>query len=85
MLSNPPPSSIAGSTATDRLERFPAIGIPAQAIYRRLRVCGLTEAQAGDLTARTLGLRTTRLPWRLEQIQRLLFIRSLVERGDLAD
>jgi hypothetical protein len=81
MLSNPAPSSPGGLDASGDLESFPDLGTPAGAIFRHLRGAGLTDAQAGDLTARATGLRITSRPWRLQEIQGLLFLRSLVD-GD---
>lgn len=79
MRSNPVPSSPEGLDAGGQLESFPVIAFPPPVVYRQLRIVGLTEAQAGDLTARATGLRITRRPWRIEEIQRLLFLRSLVD------
>jgi hypothetical protein len=83
MTLNPPPRS--AEVLGDPLEPFPENGESAGAVYRRLRGYGLTESEAGDLTARSLGLRPSRRPWQLCEIQRLLFLRSLVDRGDLVD
>jgi hypothetical protein len=79
MFTNPVPSSPQGLDAAGELESFPVIEVSAAGVYQRLRIAGLTDAQAGDLTARASGLRITRHPWRIEEIQRLLFLRSLVD------
>ncbi len=62
------------------LEPF-SLAIPASTLYRRLRMCGLTEPQAGNLTARAAGLAAGGRPWRLVEVQRLEFLRVLVEQG----
>jgi len=79
MLSRPPVIGDTSQEARD-LEPFPQ-EIPASTLYRRLRVCGLTEPQAANLTARAAGLTAARRPWRLVEVQRLQFLRALVEQG----
>jgi hypothetical protein len=49
--------------------------------FRRLRIAGLTAAQAGNLTARLSGLSPVRTGWNVVEIERLLFLRSLVDTG----
>jgi hypothetical protein len=49
--------------------------------FRRLRIAGLTTAQAGNLTARLSGLSPVRTGWSVVEIERLLFLRSLVDSG----
>jgi len=49
--------------------------------FRRLRIAGLTATQAGNLTARLSGLSPVRTGWSVGEIERLLFLRSLVESG----
>jgi hypothetical protein len=83
MLTGPAPSSLPGTAARAGLEPFPATSSSVRAMYGRLRLCGLTEAQAGNLTARATGLSLGRRTWRLEEIQGLLFLRALVEDGRL--
>jgi hypothetical protein len=85
-MMNPVPSAQPGAgpgSASQELERFPTQA-PAGTLYQRLRLFGLTEAQAGNLTARASGLRQTRRPWRIDEVQRLLFLRSLVEGGRIS-
>ncbi len=79
MLGRPP---VIGDTSQENrhLEPFP-LEIPPSALYRRLRICGLTETQAGNRTARAAGLTAARGPWRLVEVQRLQFLRALVEQG----
>lgn len=52
-----------------------------RAAYRGLRAIGLSESEAGNLAAHLAGLGGTRQGWRLSEIERLLFIRSLIETG----
>ena len=56
-----------------------------RATFRRLRVCGLSAEEAGNLTARLEGLRPVRDGWAVLEIERLVFLRWLVERGQFAD
>ena len=51
--------------------------------YRSLRALGWSEAEAGNLSAHLAGLDVTRGGWRIREIERLLFIRSLVSTGRL--
>ena len=68
----------------DALPRPEPIGIPARPTYRRLTMAGFSPAEAGNLTAHLSGLRSSRMPWTLREIESLLFLRDLVERGRLA-
>jgi hypothetical protein len=52
-----------------------------RAAYRGLRAIGLSEAEAGNLSAHLAGLARVRTGWQLREIERLLFIRSLVDSG----
>jgi hypothetical protein len=49
--------------------------------YQRLRMVGLSAAEAGNLTAHLNGLRVAEQGWALPEIERLLFIRALVDLG----
>jgi hypothetical protein len=49
--------------------------------YHRLRMVGLTATEAGNITAHLSGLRIADQGWSLHEIERLLFVRALVERG----
>lgn len=44
---------------------------------------GWTEAEAGNLVAHLAGLDVTRNGWRIREVERLLFIRTLVSSGRL--
>lgn len=55
------------------------------ATFRRLRVCGLSAEEAGNLTARLEGLRPIHAGWSVAEIERLVFLRWLVRRGRFAD
>ena len=63
-----------------------AAGGPAPSVrptFRRLQLAGLTPDEAGNLTAHLTGLRVTGAPWTVREIERLVFLRTLVERGRL--
>jgi hypothetical protein len=53
----------------------------ARGTFRRLRMAGLTELEAGNLTAHLNGLRAAERGWTVKEIENLLFIRALVEQG----
>jgi hypothetical protein len=52
--------------------------------YQRLRMVGLSASEAGNLTAHLNGLRVAEQGWALPEIERLLFIRALVDLGRIA-
>ena len=49
--------------------------------YHRLRMVGLTALEAGNLTAHLNGLHVAEHGWTLQEIERLHFVRALVESG----
>jgi hypothetical protein len=58
-----------------------ASGRSVRRTFQRLRMVGLTSAEAANLTAHLSGLRVGRQPWTVGEIERLLFLRVLVESG----
>lgn len=70
---------------------FPAVIVPepelprrpARATYRLLKMRGLTDRQAANLTAFMAGIHTVDDGWTLREVERLLFVRSLVRSGHL--
>jgi hypothetical protein len=62
---------------------LPAAG-PAESVrsaFRGLRALGLSEGEAANLSAHLAGLALTTRGWSLAEVERLLFIRSLVDQG----
>lgn len=55
----------------------------ARRTFQRLRMVGLSTTEAANLTAHLNGLRVGRQPWTVAEIERLLFIRALVETDRL--
>lgn len=51
--------------------------------FLRLRMVGLTDTEAADLTAHLSGLRISGRPWTLAQVEHLAFLRSLLDSGRL--
>jgi hypothetical protein len=51
--------------------------------YRLLGSMGFRSGEAGNLTAYLQGLPPVTDGWAVVEIERLLFLRHLVERGDL--
>jgi hypothetical protein len=49
--------------------------------YRRLQTAGLEAREAASLTARLSGLPMVPRGWRVEEVERLLFVRELVRTG----
>ena len=66
-----------GSTARGGEPELPAV------TYRLLGSRGFRSDEAGNLTAYLHGLRPVKGGWAVGEIERLLFLRHLVERGDL--
>jgi hypothetical protein len=54
------------------------------ATYGDLGAMGLAPTEAGNLTAYLRGLRPVDQGWTVAEIDRLLFLRYLVDRGRLA-
>jgi hypothetical protein len=52
-----------------------------RATYGGLRRMGWSETEASSMAAHLAGLTPSRTGWQLREIERLLFIRSLVEGG----
>jgi hypothetical protein len=50
---------------------------------RRLQMCGLSSAEAANLTAHLQGLPAVESGWSARQIAHLLFLRSILETGRL--
>jgi hypothetical protein len=72
----------AGTKSLDgAVESRPREHETVRATYRRLRMAGLTATEAGNLTAHLNGLHVAEQGWTLQEIERLLFIRALVELG----
>jgi hypothetical protein len=57
-----------------------ALAESVRATYRGLLAAGLTETEAGNLSAHLAGLAHVRHGWQMREIERLLFIRALVEQ-----
>ena len=57
--------------------------LPVAATTRRLQLCGLSVAEASNLTAHLNGLPAVKSGWTVRQIAHLLFLRSIVETGRL--
>lgn len=70
------------STTTRRPPRRPVATAdrrPARATYRLLAMRGLSPAEAGNLTAYSVGLGPIDGGWSVREIERLRFLRYLVE------
>jgi hypothetical protein len=61
----------------------PELGSAALATYRDLGAKGLAPTEAGNLTAYLRGLRPVDQGWTVAEIDRLLFLRYLVDRDRL--
>ena len=68
-------------TSTPRLRRGRVQADSVRAAYRGLRAIGLSESEAGNLSAHLAGLGHVPQGWLIREIERLLFIRSLVDSG----
>lgn len=56
-------------------------GRATQGVFLGLRRCGLSIEQAGNLTAHLEGLRGVPGGWSVDEVERLCFVRWLVETG----
>jgi hypothetical protein len=77
-------TAVAGATIAQRSadgsdERLPT----ARTLYGRLTAKGLDPAEAGNLTAFLNGLAPVSGGWDVDEIERLLFVCHLVDRGRL--
>ena len=52
--------------------------------YRGLRRMGWSEAEASSMAAHLAGLTPSRTGWQLREVERLLFIRALVDDGRIS-
>ena len=52
-----------------------------QSVYLGLRRCGLSTAEAGNLTARLEGIQPLPGGWTLRDVERLQFLRWLITSG----
>ncbi len=85
--------SLAPSAVQVPHRRTPAVvtsrhrphGSAALATYRDLGAKGFGPTEAGNLTAYLRGLRPTGRGWTVAELDRLLFLRYLVDRGLLDD
>jgi len=76
--------TIPNETAIDRLgppAMPPASPESVRTTYRRLRMGGLSAAEAGNLTAHLSGIHATPQGWAIEEVEHLLFVRAMVDRG----
>ncbi len=71
MRTPPQPASIPSPSAR-------AVPSP-HAIFRRLRMSGFTAGEAGALVAHLVGLPSARSGWAIEEVERLLFVRAMVD------
>jgi hypothetical protein len=53
--------------------------VPVAVTTRRLQLCGLSMAEASNLTAHLSGLAAVESGWTVHQIEHLRFLRSIVE------
>jgi hypothetical protein len=55
--------------------------LTSTATARRLRMAGFSAEEAGNLVAHLSGLRVARKAWTVGEVDRLLFLRSMVQSG----
>jgi hypothetical protein len=56
-------------------------GLTTTATARRLRMAGWSAEEAGNLVAHLSGLRVARTAWTVVEVDRMLFLRSMVQSG----
>ena len=64
--------------------RAGATAASVRTTYRGLRRMGWSETEASSMAAHLAGLTPSRTGWQLREVERLLFIRSLVDDGRIA-
>jgi hypothetical protein len=74
-------STNTGASASAAATREPPAD--ARATYRQLRAAGLDHVEAGNVTAYLAGLAPVETGWEIAEIDRLLFVRYMAERGRL--
>jgi hypothetical protein len=80
MMQPQAPHQPAGPAAGDAAQAAPARDT-VRMTYRRLRIAGLSAREAGSLTAHLTGLPMVPGGWQVEEVERLLFVRALVQTG----
>lgn len=82
--STPPHLPVAAAAAAEAAapavtEHAPELPLSPHATFHRLRMAGFTPREAGSLVAHLVGLRTVTSGWAIEEVERLLFVRALVD------
>ena len=70
-----------GASFRTPAEASPAGGSNTRAIYRALLVRGLRPGEAANLTAFLCEIPVGKQPWKIDEVNRLLFLRELHEAG----
>jgi hypothetical protein len=65
-------------------QRSGASATSVRTTYRGLRRMGWSETEASSMAAHLAGLTPSRTGWQLREVERLLFIRSLVDDGRIS-
>lgn len=80
------PSEAASGFPTEGTTASSSSGLiapPTRATYRSLILKGLTPEEAANLTAFLCGIPVGTQPWKLTEVNRLLFLRELRQTGRL--
>ena len=88
LLEPPAPATPTARSVAQMLADLVASGAPdrardPRATFMALRWSGLTSEEAANLTARVAGIGSTPCGWTVADVQKLLFLRWLVERQRL--
>lgn len=73
MDTNPSPSAPVSASAAHHPD--------TREIYRSLLVRSLTPSEAANLTAYLCGIPVGRQPWKIHEVNRLLFLRDIYNAG----
>ena len=73
--------AVSGSTVTTSTPVVPATRPETKATYRSLLLKGLTPEEAANLTAFLCGIQVGESHWKLNEVNRLLFLRELHQTG----
>ncbi len=81
-----PTNARPATTAAITSPASPATTPPeTRAVYRLLRMKGMSPAEAANLTAFVCGLPTADVRWSLKQVNQLLFLRAMRQAGRFDD
>ena len=74
-------AAVSGSTGTTSSPSVPTTRPETRATYRSLLLKGMAPEEAANLTAFLCGIQVGAARWKLNEVNRLLFLRELQQTG----